>query len=145
MVLIARFHLKRCALFSKWYCFTFPSFNRISPADTPIFSQYSTVFLWNALSRCLPEIADTARLHSETSLLVNPSGLLTLMLGRCRRRWPNIKPTLVQRLVFAVWAAAWPLYTNMQCEAPQDICPTSQPAPEIIYLLSIMDIVGNLL
>ena len=63
------------------------------------------------------------------------------MLGRSCRRLPNIKPTLVKRLVFAVWAA-WSLYTNMQCEAPQNIGPTWQPVRELIYLLIIMDIVG---
>ena len=76
MLLIARFYLKYCALFSKGYSFISLSFNRINPAEMPIFYKYSTsdqpVFVRKALPSCppfcFPEYAETVRLHSGTLL-----------------------------------------------------------------------------
>ena len=56
MFFIARFYLKcYSALFSKWYSFISSSFNRINPAEMPIFYQYSTsdqpVFVRNLIVR----------------------------------------------------------------------------------------------
>ena len=77
MFLIARFYLKCCALILlKMIFFHFSSFNRIYPAETPIFYQYSTSdqpeFVRKALARrpsfCFPEFAETVWLHSGTLL-----------------------------------------------------------------------------